>query len=84
MNLISKSKIKHDGKWYEPGEEMASLKKEDGKRLVDLGVAYAIEEKDKEVKIASTPPVSEDDEDDEDEDDEEVAVVKPKRQRKKK
>ena len=44
MDLIVKAKVKHNGKWYEPGDEIKKVRKEDGERLVNLGVAKVDEE----------------------------------------
>lgn len=84
MILISKGNVKHDGKWYTDGEKMGRMKKEEGERLIDLGVAF---ESDKEDENTPTPPAittvipdgenDEDDEDDEDEDEEEEEEETP-------
>lgn len=86
MNLISKGNVKHDGKWFEEGDKISKVKKEEGQRLIDLGVAYEDGEEDTDspnpLTTSSTdgtdtnfitPPAAndEDDEDDEDEEDEE-------------
>ncbi|WP_165980009.1 hypothetical protein [Paenibacillus dendritiformis] len=39
MEIIAKGTIYHNGKMYEPGEEIPGLKKEEAKRLLELGVA---------------------------------------------
>lgn len=39
MDIKLKANVKHNGKWYKSGEEIKKVKKEDGERLVDLGVA---------------------------------------------
>jgi hypothetical protein len=45
MELKAKTNIKHNGKWYQPGEVIKKVKKEDGERLVDLKVAEEVEGK---------------------------------------
>lgn len=37
--IIAKGTIYHNGKMYEPGEEVPDLKKEEAKRLIELQVA---------------------------------------------
>lgn len=44
MELKATAKIKHNGKWYSPGDEIKKVKKEDGERLIKLGVAKEDEE----------------------------------------
>lgn len=39
MAIIAKGTIYTNGQMYEPGEEIPGLKKEEAKRLLDLGVA---------------------------------------------
>lgn len=39
-------RIRHDGKIYEPGEKINKITQKEAKRLVDLGVAFFIGEKD--------------------------------------
>ncbi|BFH15920.1 hypothetical protein WJ0W_003278 [Paenibacillus melissococcoides] len=39
MAIIAKGTIYHNGQMYEPGEEIPGLKKEEAKRLLELGVA---------------------------------------------
>lgn len=51
LDLIVKARVKHNGKWYEPGESLKKAKKEEGDRLIELGAAEEDEskkEKDKE------------------------------------
>lgn len=43
MDIQVKSNVKHNGKWFEPGEEIKKIKADDGKRLIDLGVAVEVE-----------------------------------------
>lgn len=53
MELKAKTNIKHNGKWYQPGEVIKKVKKEDGERLVDMDVAEEIEAKGNK---EDTPP----------------------------
>jgi hypothetical protein len=39
VDLTLTGKVKHDGKWYGPGDDLNKVKEEDGKRLIELGVA---------------------------------------------
>ena len=39
MGLKAVSKIKHNGQWFEPGETLKKVSKEDTERLVELGAA---------------------------------------------
>jgi membrane protein involved in colicin uptake len=39
LELKATAKIKHNGKWYSPGDDIKKVKKEDGERLIKLGVA---------------------------------------------
>lgn len=92
MNLVSKGNVKHDGKWYEDGDKISQLKKEDGQRLIDLGIAYeaGTEEapeapspltegdEDENLSFAELEDEDEDEEDEDEEDeDEEEEEVKP-------
>ncbi|NMH68610.1 hypothetical protein HF072_07425 [Bacillus sp. RO3] len=47
MELISNGVIKHKGKWYGPGEKITQVKKDDGERLIEFGVARPDEEAEK-------------------------------------
>lgn len=42
MKVKTRGHVKHNGKWYEDGETIGSIKKEDGERLVQLGVAEEV------------------------------------------
>ncbi|MCU9614087.1 hypothetical protein OEV98_11000 [Caldibacillus lycopersici] len=42
MDLKVKGHVKHNGKWYKPGQELKKIKNEDGNRLVDLDAAEEI------------------------------------------
>lgn len=44
MDIKALANIKHNGKWYGPGDGIKKVKKEDGERLVVLGVAEVDEE----------------------------------------
>ncbi|KIO60233.1 hypothetical protein B4065_0159 [Caldibacillus thermoamylovorans] len=55
MDLKIKGYVKHNGEWYEPGQELKKVEQEDGKRLIEIGVAEEItkdkpKDKLKEVK----------------------------------
>lgn len=50
MDLKINGLVKHDGKQYKPGDELKRIKKEDGDRLVDLGVATEITKESKNDK----------------------------------
>lgn len=39
VDLIAKATIKHNGKWFNPGDSLKKVKKEDGERLLELNVA---------------------------------------------
>jgi membrane protein involved in colicin uptake len=39
MDLIALGSVKHNGKWFSNGEPIKKVKKEDGERLLDLGIA---------------------------------------------
>lgn len=47
MELIANGVIKHKGKWYGSGDKIAQVKKDDGERLIELGVAKSDEEAEK-------------------------------------
>jgi membrane protein involved in colicin uptake len=39
MDLIALGSVKHNGKWFSDGEPIKKVKKEDGERLLELGIA---------------------------------------------
>jgi NADH dehydrogenase [ubiquinone] 1 alpha subcomplex assembly factor 7 len=39
VDLTALGRVKHNGNWYEPGDDIKKVKKEDGERLIQLGVA---------------------------------------------
>jgi len=39
MDLIAIGTVKHNGKWFNDGDSLKKIKKEDGERLIELGVA---------------------------------------------
>lgn len=43
MDVKTKAKIKHNGKWYENGEEIKQIKREDAHRLIGLSLAFETE-----------------------------------------
>lgn len=50
MDLKVSANVKHNGKWHEPGNELKKVKKEDGERLISLGVAEEIKESEADKK----------------------------------
>ncbi|MEH7223858.1 hypothetical protein V7112_08555 [Bacillus sp. JJ1566] len=44
MDLIALGSVKHNGKWFNEGDSIKKIKKEDGERLIDMGVAKVDEE----------------------------------------
>ncbi|KIL46937.1 hypothetical protein KP77_25060 [Jeotgalibacillus alimentarius] len=50
MDVKVSAVVKHNGKWFKSGDELKKIKKEDGKRLIDLGVGAEIEESEAEKK----------------------------------
>lgn len=50
MELIAKAKVKHNGKWYDPDSKISKVKKEDGERLISMGVAEEVEEDEETAK----------------------------------
>ena len=43
MKVKLRGYVKHNGKWYNDGETIGNIKKEDGERLIELGVAEEIQ-----------------------------------------
>lgn len=39
MDVIALGSVKHNGKWFNEGDSIKKVKKEDGERLIELGVA---------------------------------------------
>ncbi|KYC94370.1 hypothetical protein B4102_3591 [Heyndrickxia sporothermodurans] len=39
MDLIALGTVKHNGQWFNNGDQIKKVKKEDGERLIDFGVA---------------------------------------------
>lgn len=50
MRLVVTSNVEHDGIIYTQGEIIEDIKKQDGDRLIKLGVAKLIEDEKKEEK----------------------------------
>ncbi|MBO1515049.1 DUF7210 family protein [Metabacillus bambusae] len=50
MDLVALGNVKHNGKWFNSGDSMKKVKKEDGERLVDMGVAK-IDEVSEKLKV---------------------------------
>ncbi|MDW0113768.1 hypothetical protein QT711_11270 [Sporosarcina saromensis] len=48
MEVKTKAIIKHNGKWYQVGEEIKKISKEDGGRLIERGLAVETESSIKE------------------------------------
>jgi membrane protein involved in colicin uptake len=44
LDLIALGAVKHNGKWFSNGEPIKKVKKEDGERLIELGIARVDEE----------------------------------------
>lgn len=42
MKVKLRSYVKHNGKWYNDGETIGNIKKDDGERLIQLGVAEEV------------------------------------------
>ena len=42
MKVKLRGYVKHNGKWYNDGETIGNIKKEDGERLIQLGVAEEV------------------------------------------
>lgn len=42
VDLTALSRVKHNGKWYIPGDEIKKVKKEDGDRLIYIGAAVEL------------------------------------------
>ena len=42
--IIAKERIKHNGATYEPNDEIWNIEERDAQRLVDLGVAFFMQE----------------------------------------
>jgi hypothetical protein len=39
VDLTALSRVKHNGNWYDPGDDIKKVKKEDGERLIEIGAA---------------------------------------------
>lgn len=44
MSYTAIEKVRHSGKKYEPGDTVPGLKKDEAKRLIDLGVIEEVED----------------------------------------
>ncbi|MGY6765692.1 DUF7210 family protein [Faecalibacterium prausnitzii] len=55
MDLKVKGYVKHNGKWYEPGQELKKVKQEDGKRLIETGVATEIVKAEERKEVPKEP-----------------------------
>lgn len=42
MKVKLRGHVKHNGKWYNDGETIGNIKKDEGERLIQLGVAEEI------------------------------------------
>lgn len=55
MDLKVKGYVKHNGKWYEPRQELKKVKQEDGKRLIETGVATEIVKAEERKEVPKEP-----------------------------
>jgi hypothetical protein len=46
MAFKALTKVKHNGHWYEPGDTLSEINKEEAERLVELGAAEEKGKKD--------------------------------------